>query len=764
MRGQITIFIMLGLLIVFAGAFLLYVASNSDRQANSATQQLLIEELRATTTIGQAMKSCLDDAGVEALKFLGKQGGYVRSNQLVASAYGPLTLDAVGGKPDLDSNTNPRANFIYVGSGADVGWFSVWVKNQNLGEYALGTPAGISPRYYNTTHPSALPSDFPFGVYPCRTPSIFAFFTTDTQDLPLCKKDFNLGTRIQTYLYDEAEKMGGSALALCKEDLPKGCSGSGCTCFCNSAIQDCDASLQTNLEDYIDKYFKACFAEIEIAGYDLALQTSNVEVSINEQSVGIQATPVIDVVAKATSSDEAIRIVYPTIQGEQLSVDLKSFIEGLWNQIDRAPQNERTSLLFNATANLATLPMVTHVKQEGVTYDGVNYYLYTLTLDGPQGSLRGESWEFKFAVEDRLPVLEVPKTNPNPSSPNWVERIVTSSITLNRLCAVDPDDLNASLSVVSISGGPTNPSIGGLSLDFKYPAPAICKKTTLSGLTKTGDYFFTIKALDEHSVSTDEKTYDYDTLKVEVRCNNGAGSPACSAFPGQGYCLQNGVGAGQCTTSCNDYFRNLEGTNDQYCMPSTATCSSGRASALDASCGGGGGCCQDWQDVDLCVVNDFNDLNQKGITESCMCQGVLLNHDPNLNSYCCSSGVAGRVPKLSYYYSYGNLGAGVIRNSPTELCVLPQLIPTSAFSGQTISNLRFSYADSVNNQAFTNTGVEVPFTHVGGMGTSCGSIYWHKFTLPETFLDSLMNSLGDNSVIFHRFEFWDASGTTNSMC
>ena len=92
MRAQVTLFIILILIVVFGFGFLFYVVVQSNAEAGFTEKQLLLEELRAQTTIDNALQSCLDEAILSGIILLGEQGGYFFENQEVNTPYGMMTI------------------------------------------------------------------------------------------------------------------------------------------------------------------------------------------------------------------------------------------------------------------------------------------------------------------------------------------------------------------------------------------------------------------------------------------------------------------------------------------------------------------------------------------------------------------------------------------------------------------------------------------------------------------------------------------------
>src|SRR3989338_4190797 len=99
-RGQITIFILVGVIILFAIAAVLYITKTS------ATEQFTAESEPVIATVPQEFQplnsyteKCLEDTAVQGLRILGQQGGYIYP-ELVGefSASAPTDADGL----DLD--------------------------------------------------------------------------------------------------------------------------------------------------------------------------------------------------------------------------------------------------------------------------------------------------------------------------------------------------------------------------------------------------------------------------------------------------------------------------------------------------------------------------------------------------------------------------------------------------------------------------------------------------------------------------------------
>lgn len=85
-KAQVTIFLLLGIVILIVMGFLFYVRSQTITSVSQQNVQQTLDSVLASAPIKVYVESCLEQATTEALLLIGKQGGKIFDNQLEGTA------------------------------------------------------------------------------------------------------------------------------------------------------------------------------------------------------------------------------------------------------------------------------------------------------------------------------------------------------------------------------------------------------------------------------------------------------------------------------------------------------------------------------------------------------------------------------------------------------------------------------------------------------------------------------------------------------
>ncbi|MFH1409862.1 MAG: hypothetical protein ABIH34_08185 [Nanoarchaeota archaeon] len=95
-RGQLTVFIILGLVMIGAFAIVIYLSNLIGQEELDVESNAVINALRSTTPFEAHVNNCLEQVSLEALRFVGKQGGVIYNHQVEGTRFAPnLVVDKV---------------------------------------------------------------------------------------------------------------------------------------------------------------------------------------------------------------------------------------------------------------------------------------------------------------------------------------------------------------------------------------------------------------------------------------------------------------------------------------------------------------------------------------------------------------------------------------------------------------------------------------------------------------------------------------------
>ncbi len=379
MKGQVTIFIILMLLVLFVFGFMFYVLNQSAQQKTQEQIQITVEEIIANTNVDQTIKSCLDESVTEGLKLISRQGGFLYKNQNYTTKRGNEIQ--VGRDFDLD----PSGNTINV---SDKNYTILITASE------LTDSSGINGDYVNLDSPV----HFTPPLYPCFSMYKSPFFDSEVQINfsefgENCMKDYTLDIPIAGFSTNKRLKLCGRNSS---EDL-------GCKCSIN-----CNGSIQNMLEYFVEKTFPECFNNITFPQYDVKLSDFSLYSDFSGRSLDFSIIPNLTI----SSKDNVFSAELPQVRSRRFAIKLKSIIDTLNKILESEAQIPGFNFSKGFNDVQAGLQLAARIQNPMINYvhnienNGKYYHLYEVVLDNDDGTLAGQPFKFTFAVENRIPVLQ----------------------------------------------------------------------------------------------------------------------------------------------------------------------------------------------------------------------------------------------------------------------------------------------------------------------------------------------------------------------
>ncbi|MBR9676169.1 hypothetical protein GOV05_04115, partial [Candidatus Woesearchaeota archaeon] len=388
-RGQLTIFIILGVIILVMFSYMFYERSEKEKQEMFETINNQVTNIFQSTAMQNYVEICVEEKTNEALRILGDQGGYIFEDQ--------------GG-------TIPRTGSVNLG-------------NHSM-KYALD---------YDPTSPNCHPLFCPLvPIYPYRK-------IIDPAAPDIFKKLFNT-SKINTTSPKSAYYgfVIGRFPALCLEDGLNWNASNGCHSAGYSPKGQ--NSIQEQLQDYIDNNLDDClnfsslFNDTGVyAHFDIEEKNTTTTIFFGESDLVV----FVDYPLSLYSSTKNFKIVK-----NRFTVRIPNRIRKVWEHIYTLLSNDARNLFFDKKKpsiimNPSTrwLSGFSYAYSETVATDDIYLVTDLYSLN------KGKDYSFRVLIENRPPVLEYMHEDKNPGFSNRFDYVRLPGDTLElRPIGFDPDE------------------------------------------------------------------------------------------------------------------------------------------------------------------------------------------------------------------------------------------------------------------------------------------------------------------------------------
>ncbi|MBI5390053.1 hypothetical protein HZB02_01050 [Candidatus Woesearchaeota archaeon] len=400
-KGQITIFLVLGVVILILIGMLIFLTNSVNKAASDQRLQSSLTGGTRGNTLDVAMTTCMEQAFSDGLLLIGKQGGRIYASQMTGGYYdlGQLSQPSEP-KYDYGQFVIPDGDGNEVPYG--ISWTAVSGVNNEFPDYPFSSS---TPLPWNLAHANTHPNVY--GNFPYST---FA---------PLCISD--------------AENRWN------REGAEQSCSGSYEASYDFSKF---GFSIQSLLQKYIAQKTKECLQREMESGHIpemKSLQTSKVTVTLGADD--IKASLAIAISTTKTGQEQN------TVFKKDLTKKVR--LKKIHQFAAHIIHNETGNIFFDyhpkPSPPLSGFSYPEDLNDCGkrgdencmkgmdiaVTpwskVDAPEIHGSIITITDPASSLDGHAYTFQFAVQNRPPVLEFISTlNPN-------NKILPSPL------AIDPD-------------------------------------------------------------------------------------------------------------------------------------------------------------------------------------------------------------------------------------------------------------------------------------------------------------------------------------
>ena len=398
-KGQVTIFILIFVVLLIGFGFVFYLLNQVAQDTTRSSQQALIEEIKAKTTLEQQMKECLNVGLKRGLRLIGSQGGFIYKDQQVTDPY--YGLLNVGASDGVDLPSSWRHDPASTGYG-----IPIYLRQPTY--KSLSSSPAVDSGVYPYTHVALSSPD-----YPCLSPAstgVLAGVTIDSNPARDCRKiyDASMVTRSLSLPLWNDQSLGVSF-----PELGVACSG------------DCNGTVKSNLERYAGAYFEKCFTEITVPGFDVGLEGSaKMTADFSTTTVNLVVEPNLTV--HGDSGDFSFS--FPAIPSTSVLFKADTFfgvfstlmtLEAIYPHYDLIEGFDSITALHDT--------MIVTGAIDSPTYQVI------ISLSGRDANIFGEPFVFVVRLSNRIPVL-LPIVDMHDAS---------SGGDLNdgklKVCAADPD-------------------------------------------------------------------------------------------------------------------------------------------------------------------------------------------------------------------------------------------------------------------------------------------------------------------------------------
>jgi len=344
-KAQVTLFIILGIVILFFFFFVFYITETAHEKRLEAKIEKPIADFLKSKTINYYVVTCLDKKSKEALTLIGNQGGFI---------YDKLINWNI---PYVDYKGKKVAYQIY---------------SDLSGKLREKNPAIYNPPYYpcftKAPNPAWVGED--------------CYLTYDHN-----KKQYMFGKT--------GDPKNNINPDLCKETITT----TGYSCTCSDPL-NCKYSIQSQLEDYIQKEVKKCIDFSSIKEYDITTGDIIANVTFGSNNVLFQID--FPITIKVKGSEPIIKVLH-------FSLPQQIRFKTIYNLAKALIEKDTDDIAFDIVRDgqdLATEKKYGDIK---IIRDNIFPNASIIIIEDNKSKIDGEKYVFMFARENRNPALDYMK-------------------------------------------------------------------------------------------------------------------------------------------------------------------------------------------------------------------------------------------------------------------------------------------------------------------------------------------------------------------
>ncbi|MBN1157582.1 hypothetical protein JXA85_08235 [Candidatus Woesearchaeota archaeon] len=381
-RGQLTVFMLLGIVIIAVFAFAFYIGSKSTKKKINAEQEIITKDFLNSVSVQEYVKSCIDRTAKDALLLLGRQGGVIYSSQVKSTDFPVKNLQ----------------------------------KTESL--YCM-------PIFPHTV--STVTNDVFYMVYKPR------LFSDDSQLYPYGFERVNLTANVADYpnirrplMFEEIRPLcstnGSNAFELGNEI---GYSQANNTCIFNYRYSN---SIQFFLQEYIMQNITKCvdFNKIsEVYGYRISASEPKVDILFGDEDIAVIVNYPLSITIRDEEKIKKIAAYYSIIpvRLKKIYFSIRRILYEESNNIFFDMVSDSRSLLENCREQSWAIPR--NYAPVKCLYDGMEInrienpssgnpactgnsaFADIFNITDYNSTIDGQPYSFFFAVENRRPALDL---------------------------------------------------------------------------------------------------------------------------------------------------------------------------------------------------------------------------------------------------------------------------------------------------------------------------------------------------------------------
>ena len=354
-RGQITLFMIVGVIILFVFGFMYFVVNAVQKAKMEAKADEVAQEISEISGLDYYVTLCLKDASVEAIELMGNQGGNIYEDQ--------------GGIIPLSSVQHIEYNGFDVTKGI--------TQNPDLGTETFPMPPYYPYRWPNVYHPYPLLMDPDLEFYNPPIDKLFNYYGENT--LPhLCEEG---GPQDPRVVSEEVRKKLSLVTCGTEENLVG------------------ENSVQKQISEFVTKKLKECvnltYFE-EFTGYNITTEEPSSQVIFGKNDVTVKAEFPVYV---NISENIFLRKV-------EFSTTLKARVLKVISLVNSLINYDVQLLDFNLNENPLLTDQTIFVQKINCSLCPHGDYTDILKVTDTQSDIRGKPFVFVTAIRNRIPALE----------------------------------------------------------------------------------------------------------------------------------------------------------------------------------------------------------------------------------------------------------------------------------------------------------------------------------------------------------------------